>query len=622
MVSGAAWLTAQNNAEAASDSADCMLPVGWGDQGSPQTTMSGGLATTVLCQIYASEIGGISGGVNVNVQCVGTAYNYTNINNSEMSNVPTGKPGSTIYPNSQWPLDPYVGDFILPGLLNLVNRNGDSVALDCGSGGLVSQFPVTHIMGYNGPITPFGAGAQLGAVSLPDTLIAINTNAFTGSTMTSLTFTHTPDIGGLYPLNVQGGFGYGSSSCDGSTGAFSGTPNLTTVSLPPNLNIIGDCVFGNSGLTGIEFAAPDADWPYPLFIQAMAFHNAYNLSGHIAFPNNIMRIANDNFYNTKITGISFAEGGINAPLFIDQGAFAGATELTGNVHFPSYLYQIQGHSTFTGTQITSVSFEPGNIRGAVIVNDSFGNVSTLAGKVYYPKNIIGIQSAFYGTGITDAYLWHTDGGNPSLGSGFNRPITGGVNGVSPSTWPAGTVVHVMCSAYPSFYNDRSTTPDSSKPAPDGRWRSYELATHSNLIFDNGGHGISYAPTTVGCDEKINLPYQPAVAEDGYKFLGWFDADGNLVDDPAVFLYGDMMIGDEDFVIYARWGDPDGPEEPDVPDVPIVQVPDAPEVPNAGADAPAGMVSGVVFSVAGVIMGFGLIGYFARRKRQAVLHAQR
>jgi hypothetical protein len=312
-------------------------------------------------------------------------------------------------------------------------------------------------------------------------------------------------------------------------------------------------------------------------------------------------IMDDNFYNSGITGISFAEGGIDAPLFIAKGAFAGATELTGNVRLPSYLWQINGDSTFFGTQITGVSFEPGDLRGAIIGNDTFGAVPTLAGDIWYPINISGVYSAFYGTGITDVYLWHTSGADTSPGSSYNRPITGAMQGVSPSTWPTGTIVHTMCSAFPSFYNDQSGF-DEDKTTPDGRWRSFLLATTSDVYFDNNGHGIAYPdPVAVGCDELLDEPHQH---DDEYLFLGWFTepADGERIDfDTFMPLHGDMMIGGEDTALYAQWvpadqGCPEGYIQIGDECVPI-RLPDGPApgrpipgVPDSGSTGVLGTVT--------------------------------
>lgn len=226
---------------------------------------------------------------------------------------------------------------------------------------------------------------QISSISLPDSLISIESNAFLGCTgLTSL----------VIPDSV--------TSVDST--AFSGCTNITTVSMPasirnyiPNVknatitsgNVIQASAFENC-TTLLSVTLPNS----LVSIGNKAFYGCTNLNSFI-MPSNVTSIGANAFYNcTSISSIVLPDS-INS---LDATAFSGCSNIK-NISLPATFILLIPKANLQEIIITS---------GQNIPERAFYNCSQLT-KVVLPKSITDIgNNAFYGCTSLSYLEWNAN----------------------------------------------------------------------------------------------------------------------------------------------------------------------------------------------------------------------
>ena len=239
-----------------------------------------------------------------------------------------------------------------------------------------------------------GGGSCAGAVVIPIGVTAIGPNAFSGSSLTSITIPATVThilAGAFYQATQLTSITIPASVTTIGDAAFRGATALNSVTIPASVTSIGAGAFYEaSALTSITIPASVTS------IGNQAFYGATNLATVTFAPGSNIDIGMNAFYGTAVTSITIPASFER----IGQYAFGGASALaTVTFAAGSQLTSI-GEDAFSGTALTSITI-PASLTS--IDQNAFRFATLLTSVTFAPGSqltSIG-QYAFYGTALTN-----------------------------------------------------------------------------------------------------------------------------------------------------------------------------------------------------------------------------
>ena len=174
---------------------------------------------------------------------------------------------------------------------------------------------------------------------------------------------------------------------------FNGCTNLSRITVPRTVEILGFDAFRESGIKGIEFE----NGSLLKMIDDQAFLYCQSLTEPITIPKNVKSIGFDAFYGSGITKIEFESGSLLET--IDDQAFIDCKNLSATITIPKNVKRI-GWGCFQDSSIPGLAFENGCVLEE-IGTQTFNNCTSLTGTVRIPKNVKKIGwGAFQQTAIT------------------------------------------------------------------------------------------------------------------------------------------------------------------------------------------------------------------------------
>ena len=236
-----------------------------------------------------------------------------------------------------------------------------------------------------------GGGSCAGAVVIPIGVTAIGPNAFSGSSLTSITIPATVThilAGAFYQATQLTSITIPASVTTIGDAAFRGATALNSVTIPASVTSIGAGAFYEaSALTSITIPASVTS------IGANAFYGATALTS-ITIPASVTSIGNQAFYGaTNLATVTFAPG--SQLTSIGEYAF-GQTALT-SVTIPASLTSIDQSAFRSAALLTTVTFAPGSQLTSIGQYAFYGTALT---NFTIPASVTSIDTyAFYGASL-------------------------------------------------------------------------------------------------------------------------------------------------------------------------------------------------------------------------------
>ena len=262
-----------------------------------------------------------------------------------------------------------------------------------------------------------GGGSCAGAVVIPIGVTAIGPNAFSGSSLTSITIPATVThilAGAFYQATQLTSITIPASVTTIGDAAFRGATQLTSVTIPASVTSIGAAAFAETiALTSVTIPASVTS------IGNNAFGGATQLTS-ITIPASVTSIGNYAFYGaTRLATVTFAAGSkidigmqafygtavtsITIPASferIEEYAFYGATRLATVTFAPGSQLTSIGEYAFSGTAVTSITI-PASVTS--LDQNAFRSAALLTTVAFAPGSQLTSvdQYAFYGTALTN-----------------------------------------------------------------------------------------------------------------------------------------------------------------------------------------------------------------------------
>ncbi|MBQ5979185.1 MAG: leucine-rich repeat protein [Bacteroidales bacterium] len=175
---------------------------------------------------------------------------------------------------------------------------------------------------------------------------------------------------------------------------FGGTSLSGSLVIPEGVVFISG--FGSTGITSVSFPSTLEE------IGSACFSGCKSLSGDLQFPNSLVRIGNNAFYDSSITGNLVFPSDLES---IGAFAFHGCTGLTGSLRIPDKV-----------TEIPQWAFAYCGFNGSLVLPDGLRKVGTCSfsncgfkGELILPKSLVSTENGSFSGNLFSGNLVLPDG---------------------------------------------------------------------------------------------------------------------------------------------------------------------------------------------------------------------